>query len=418
MRQAAWIAAAFLAGLVALAMVPAPARAGEVEPARPEADPPPPGGLPCPAPTPLSKRGPCDPALVAGYDRQFYVRSRSGCFKATVWFYTQARWTWNRREMPPPDERADTTDWEMARTRIFAEADVTKYFYTHLRVNVDAAGEVALIVSYLQVNPVEGFHVRIGRQFVALSREDWMYPQDLLSMDFSANDSVFAIGTPHAIQARKTWSHDRAWLTVSDGAFGDGVVSDSTQRAKVAVTGRYEHQFSTSDWSVWDDLVGRRGRPRGLLLGAAGGYQWGETDTPSRWSALVTADLSYNWNGGQALVYGSYVRADSRTDGVVDTYGFLAQAGQFVTCGVQVYGRYEFVSAGDRPGDLENYRSVLAGVNWFPFQWTNRYKLTAEAGYLFSALSRTLVPAGTNVGFLPADEGDQFFLRFQVQFGF
>ncbi len=381
---------------------------------------------PCPAPTPTATDpcacpealGPCDPSLVAGYDRQFYVRSRSGRFKAMFGMYTQARWNWNRRETPPDDEEQDTTDWEMVRTRIFAEAEVTKYFYLHFRFNVSGTGDTQLIVSYIQVKPVDGLHVRIGRQFIALTREDWMYPQDLLTMDFSANDSIFGIGTSNAIQLRKTWDRDRFWLTVSDGAFGGGRTFGDTEQGEYAFSGRYEHQFLTTDWSLWDDLVGRRGRARGLLVGFAGGFQEGGTTSAARTGVIATADLSYNWDGGQALVYGSFIRSDNRDLGDVDYYGFLAQAGQFLSCSIQVYGRYEHVHTGKNLSDLQNYDSALVGVNWFPFQWTNRYKLTAEAGYLFSALSQTTVPSGTNIAFLPAERGDQFYLRMQLQFGF
>ena len=367
----------------------------------------------CPEPL-----GPCDPAITAGYDRKFYVRDRSGRFKAMLGMYTQFRWTWSRRFAPPAGERHDTTAFEMIRTRIFAEAEYTPCFYVHFRGNVDGSGDVNLIVSYLRLKPRKDFHIQFGRQFIALSREDWIFPQDLLTMDFSANDAVFAIGTSNAIQAHKEWSNDRLWLGFSDGAFGGGQVFASPTKPEWNVNARYEHQFFTTDWSIWDDLVGRRGRPRGLLFGIAGSVQEGGRASLARLAGLVTADVSYNWDGGQAMVYGTWRRADSRTYGVVDDWGLVAQAGHFVTCTLEPYARYEAVFPDPARAENDEFHSALIGLNWYPIQWTNRYKISGEFGYLFGPINGTIVPPGTSVGFLPTDVDDQYYLRFQFQFGF
>ena len=64
---------------------------------------------------------------------------------------------------------------------------------------------------------------------------------------------------------------------------------------------------------MWDDLVGRRGRPRGILLGLSGGF-WFEGDASAFDSgAQLNADISFNGDGYQAMAavnkgarYGGY----------------------------------------------------------------------------------------------------------------
>jgi hypothetical protein len=57
-------------------------------------------------------------------------------------------------------------------------------------------------------------------------------------------------------------------------------------------------------------------------------------------------------------------------------------------------------------------------VNWLPFSRTNRWKISAELGHLFSALDRTIVSESESLGWLASDERGQTLLRFQAQFGF
>jgi hypothetical protein len=57
-------------------------------------------------------------------------------------------------------------------------------------------------------------------------------------------------------------------------------------------------------------------------------------------------------------------------------------------------------------------------VNWFPFEDSNNFKLTAEFAYLFSALSNTIVSPDESLGFLPSGSSGQLHLRLQFQFGF
>jgi hypothetical protein len=68
--------------------------------------------------------------------------------------------------------------------------------------------------------------------------------------------------------------------------------------------------------------------------------------------------------------------------------------------------------------DLESFNSITAGISYLPFLWTNRWKFSAEVGYLFDALNETIVEPSGSLGWLASDESGQTYFRIQAQFGF
>jgi hypothetical protein len=291
-------------------------------------------------------------------------------------------------------------------------------FDYHFRFNIDDEGNSDLRVAYLQYNIGNKWALRAGRQFIAMSREDWMLAQDVLTTEFSANDFTFALGTAAGVQAHFQDKQQRYWIALSDGSAGAKGDFPAENQSEFALTGRWEYQHRGHDWSVWDDLVGRRGRPRGVLLGLSGGYQIEEDASALNTSAQLNADISFNGNGYQAMLAASVTRHEPKSGTSFNNYGLLLQGGYFFTTHFQTYAQYNLVSPGDQPGDLETFHSIVAGVNYFPFQWTNRWKFSAEIAHLFNVLNKTIVAPSGSLGWLPSDEEGQTYLRLQAQFGF
>ena len=98
-------------------------------------------------------------------------------------------------------------------------------------------------------------------------------------------------------------------------------------------------------------------------------------------------------------------------------YGIYFQAGYFFAPKWQGYVRYDFVSPGDQPGDLEAYNAPGIGVSFFPFSF-RRWRFSAELNHLFSALDKTIVGPVPELGWLPSDSRGQTSFRVQAQFGF
>jgi hypothetical protein len=368
--------------------------------------------------------------LTAGYEKNstngVFIRSKDEQFRLNIGLYTQFRYDINWRDAPAGEDDVER-GFSVNRTRIFFEGQYTPKFDYHFRLNIDDEGDFSLLVAYLQYNIGEKWHVRFGRQFVALSREDWMLPQDTLTTEFSPNDFTFAPGASAAVQANYQAESTRLWLSVNDGAYGAKKDFPNNETTDVALTGRWEYQIAGRDWSVWDDLVGRRGRPRGVLLGLAGGYQVEEDASAFDRSAQLNADISFNGDGYHAMVAGSWTWRDPVAADSFSNYGLLVQGGYFVAKHWQVYGQYNFISPGDQAGtptcsppqcDPESFNSITGGVSYFPFLWTNRWKFSAEVGHLFDALNKTIVEPSGSLGWLASDEAGQTYFRIQAQFGF
>lgn len=362
------------------------------------------------------------PRLTAGWDGHFYVRDTEGRFRFSLWAYSQFRYTLNHRRDPPPGEHHEEHGFMDPRTRLFMEGRFADRFDFQLRTNIDSDGNFDLINAWAQAQLPGGWSVRVGELFPAISREDWMYPRDLLSTEFSANNGTFAIGTAMGVQAAREFSQHRYWVAFTNGSMGGKCESLNCDAADWAVSGRYEYQLG-ENWSIWDDLIGRRGRSNGTLFGI-GGIVQGRRDadvpnTAPKFGTTVTADLSFNGDGYQTLAAFTWQHVDpDGSSRSYNNYGFDVQGGYFVTPTLQLFTYYDGVYPGDQPGDLDPYHVLGAGVSFIPFEWTNLYKATLEAGYLFGDMSKTIVSSSSTLGYLESSGSGQFLLRAQLQFGF
>lgn len=370
-----------------------------------------------------------EPLPGAGYDLSpgngAFIQSADGRLRLQIGGYTQIRWDLNARDAPAGDDpdfgdEDVTTGWSLNRTRFFLEGRFTEDFTYHFRTNTSGSTGTELLVAWGQYRIDDRWAVRFGKQFMPLSREDWMYAQDLLTTEFSPNDFTYAIGPSLGAFVSYQGDDHRFWVAGHNGAYGGREDFPAPEESDVAATARVEWALEGDDWSVWDDVVGRPGRADGVLLGLSGGYQTSKQDVEGdrREGAQVNADLSFNGDGYHALLAASATWRDPEGSSGFTNYGALAQLGWFLSQSGQVYAQYNWLGAGSQPGDLGDFNSLTVGYSWFPFQWTNRWKLSFEGGYLFSALDDTVVEPASALGWFPSDERGQAYLRLQAQVGF
>ncbi len=365
--------------------------------------------------------------VTAGYEKNgwngFWIGSEDGEFRLNIGAYTQVRYNTNWRTRPDSaqtDERDFTRGWSVPRTRLIFDGNFTKDVYYHLRANINSESDFELIAAFAQVGLGDKWNVRVGRQWLALSREDWIYPQDLASIEFSANDLTYAIWSSLGIQTRYQSEKTRLWMALSNGAFGGRQGFPAAPEASDGmISSRFEIQLSGTDWSVWDDLIGRRGRSGGILLGVAGAYQVRDKEIPPyRDAAQLNADLGFNGDGYNLFLAGSWTTRQAQAGTWNHVYGLLAQGSYFVSDHTYLYVRFDGVFAGTAPEASEDYTVYAAGVGWLPFLWTNRWKVNAEVSYLPQVLNDTLVEPSGQLGFLSSDTENQWSVRLQFQFGF
>jgi hypothetical protein len=298
---------------------------------------------------------------IAGFDKAnfngFFVQSRDQQFRLNIGAYSQLRYNLVWRETPPAGDPKFDSGFVVARTRFFFEAKMTDHIEYQLRFNIDDTGDFSLLIAYAGYNFKNYHHrsannhgawnLRVGRQFVAITREDWMFAQDILTTEFSAVDQAFAVGTSDGLQAFYGRDRGRVWFALSNGVAGGKEDFPNNTTSQALLSARGEVQLLGDDWNTFNDLVGRRGRSLGVLLGVGSGYAVtgpnAAVATP-RHSGQVTVDLSVGGDGFQAMAYGVWNWAAVGT--AESTWGFVAQAGYFILEPWQVYAQYSLVHPG------------------------------------------------------------------------
>ena len=375
--------------------------------------------------------------ITAGYDTTQYhpmfIKSANGKYSLNIGLYTQFRTNFNVRSGIPDsitDQDAFTYGYSLPRTRIFFEGNLTEKFYYHTRININGTGNFEFFVAYLQWNINKKMWLRMGKQFMALGREDWAYPQDLASVEFSANDFTFAIWSSFGFQFRHVVSDQfRYFASVGNGAYGGRQGFAATPAAAdLALIGRAEWNIIGDSWGLWDDMVSRPGKDFGMMLGVGVGHarRFDNTvfaDSGFRVGNQVNVDFSVAGNGFQGFVQGSFTTrtydenigiGDNTVGGVYGTFGYWLNNHWFP------YARFDYVSRGDinLPGVDEDYVAPGVGITYYPFTWSNRTRFTLEYNYLAANINRTIVAPDGQLGWVAPAYGAQQALRLQIQFGF
>ena len=262
-----------------------------------------------------------------------FLQSADGTFRLQFGAFSQVRWTANRREAPQPvageqQEEDFTRGWSLNRTQIFFEGKYTDRAAYHFRAHVNDSSDPELLVAWAQLKLSDRRSLRVGKHFIPLSREDWMLPHDLLTIEFSPTNSTFAIGPSLGAWASYSGDRQRFWLAFHNGAFGGRETFPSTE-TDVATTVRGEWNFMGDHWEVWDDVVGRPGRAKVMMLGLSAGFQAKQTDVSEQndGAAQFNFDLNFNGDGYQVVFAGSTTWRDPVDGASFTNYGLMAQGG-------------------------------------------------------------------------------------------
>ena len=120
--------------------------------------------------------------LTAGYEKKsssgLFIRSKDDKFFLNIGLFTQLRYDINRRDTAAEENDVER-EFSLNRTQFFLQGHYTPKLNYHFRANIDDQGESSLLIAFLQYNSTKKWNLRVGRQFIAMSREDWMLPQDL-----------------------------------------------------------------------------------------------------------------------------------------------------------------------------------------------------------------------------------------------
>ena len=366
----------------------------------------------------------------AGYDIKasngFHIRSADNAFRLNLGGYTQIRWHLNYRLTPGAGEDSVTSGFYVNRTRFYMDGEYTPKFHYQFQINIDSEGIFNIWTARIQYDITPRWSIHSGLGKVPQSREDWISPQNTLTTDHSANDFTFAVGSAYMVVASFKGRYVRHSMGISNGNYGSKYTYPKSASHTLGFYSRWEYQLIGANWKSWSNLTGRRGEDFGLLLGWAAGYHFdlsaGGTSTAPQNNGQANIDLSINGDGFHVLMstVWTYAIVDPADKNIYhyNSFGLMIQGGYFIAPQHQLYAQYNLVSPGSDPGRFINYNSLTFGYSFFPFIRTNRWKLSAEAGYLFNAINDTLVPDKVSLGYHSTDEDGQFYFRLQTQFGF
>ncbi len=360
----------------------------------------------------------------AGFDSTstngFYIQdSRKPKFRLNFGAWTTPRYNHVTLNNTPDSIPNTVNGYTINRTRVYFTGKYSDKFNFSIVTNISGEGDFNLQQAYLTYTINEDYIISVGKQFVASSREDWMDPSNILSMQCSANDDAFALGASFgALLYRRPKNHMRWWVSVSNGLYGWNRDVTNSDQSDYMLGGRFEYALSGEDWTIWDDLVGRRGRQKDVLFGASANYLEQKVGLSKDRAFQMNMDVTFNGNGYQVLLAGVWTGQFPDNISNFNQYGLYVQGGYFLSKVLQVYGRYDMVHPGNTPGDWEVYSAPGFGFNFYPFNFTNRWRVTLEYNSLLSIMNKTIVPKGLSLGFADSDYYGQQSVRFQIQFGF
>jgi len=157
-----------------------------------------------------------------------------------------------------------------------------------------------------------------------------------------------------------------------------------------------------------------------MLLGS--GVHWengGEVGDPARGLSVLgaIAELSLEGNGWSLFGAFHYIRNTFlRTgDEHFDDFGVIVQGSVYLTDRIEPYARFDAVLADpDRPERNGDFRSVTAGVNYYPFPGSNAVKASMDVMYMLDDEADALVSPSSNTGVQASTGDDQLAFRVQV----
>jgi len=100
-------------------------------------------------------------------------------------------------------------------------------------------------------NQGAAWNLRVGRQFVAITREDWTFPQDLLTTEFSGVDQTFGVGSVDGLQAFYGRDRGRLWFALSNGVAGGKEDFPNNTTSQALISARGEVQLFGDDWNTF-----------------------------------------------------------------------------------------------------------------------------------------------------------------------
>lgn len=333
----------------------------------------------------------------------------------------QLRYVINHRRGLPEDAENLATGFQLNRARLNFRGNAPADFTYFAEIDFPrATGEPVLLDFFAERVFGDAWRLRVGQFVIPLLRERGVPDSMQLAVERSIVNDVFEPGYAQGLMLAREWDAVRFSASFTDGLRSRATDFDSPWEADWALTGRGEVRFG-SDWARFRDFTSWREQDFAALLGGAVHVQSGG-DTFATVDVDVfqyTADLSVKGSGWNAFT--AFIGRRTETPDVAfDDFGFVAQAGFFVTEQTELFGRYDIVmpDADRLAGD--EFSTITLGANHYIVPRSHAAKLSGDVVFFLDRQSESasLVLPSTAQGVLPSEERGQFAVRLQMQLVF
>jgi hypothetical protein len=172
-----------------------------------------------------------------------------------------------------------------------------------------------------------------------------------------------------------------------------------------------------NDWERFDNFTSRPDSDFAWLLNGAFHVQEGDSHgsggTGSDDMYLGVVESSLEGDGWNLYASAYYRHTDLDSEGInADDIGFVLLGGVWVSKHFEVYSRFDItIPDSDRPTEDDEFKTLTAGVNFYPFPHTDNIRLNTEALYMFDAEANSIVEPNIFSSVRESAAGDQMVFR-------
>ncbi len=364
----------------------------------------------------------------AGHDGGFFIQSADGAFRLSAGGVLQFRYAYNHLTGSGED---DESGFFFPRVRLWLNGTGPGPLSYRVRgqfsgSNKEGFAEERTIGGFFELDQAwaniklsDHWGLRLGQQSSEFSRENDLAPQDQLGVNASPTDSVFGFGGYQGVRLAYQGDDARLFLTFSDGMRNKNSDYDDPRNADFALTAKGDWLIA-GEWSRFGDFTSRPGSEFAMMLGS--GIHWengADVGDPARNLSLLgaIAELSLEGNGWSLYSAFHYFRNTFlRTgDEHFDDYGLVVQGSLYLTDRIEPFVRFDAVFAdADRPERNQDFRTITAGLNYYPFPGSSAVKASLDVMYMLDDEADALVNPSSNTGVQASTGDDQLAFRAQV----
>lgn len=371
-------------------------------------------------------------SLHAGHDGVFFIAGDDGRFRLNVGGLVQFRYAYTHRSGSGED---DDQGFFFPRVRLWFNGSIAEGVTFRIRGQFSGTekvgyaqertvgGQLELDQAWVNLRLNDRWGLRFGQQASEFSRENELAPQDQLGVNASPTDATYGFGGYEGVRLAYQDDALRVFATYSDGMRNKNTDYTDPRNADFAMTLKAECLLAGA-WSRFNDFTSRPGEEFAMMLGA--GVHWengAEIGDPAERTSLLGGIVELSLEGDGWTLFGAghafrntFLSPDGR--GLYD-YGLVVQGGVYLAERIEPFVRFDAVFPdSDRVSRNQEFKTLTAGFNYYPFPGSNAAKFSFDIMYMFDDEAGSLVNPSSNAGVLASNSDDQLTIRAQFSLVF